>query len=116
MLADTIHNFGDAATAIPLWVAFRLERLKPTKRFTYGYGRVEDLAGVAIVITILFSGAVAGYESVIRLFHPRPIGYLWAVILASFIGFIGNELVAILRIKVGKEKGYYRGSDKMVRT
>lgn len=105
LLADTIHNIGDAATAIPLWIAFRLARLKPNSRFTYGYGRVEDLAGVAIVLTILFSAIVAGYESVDRLFHPRTVVYLWAVIAASVIGFLGNEAVAMFRIKVGREIG-----------
>lgn len=105
LLADTIHNFGDAATAIPLWIAFTLARWKPNKRFTYGYGRVEDLAGVAIVLTILFSAIVAGYESIDRLFHPRTVEYLWAVIAASVIGFLGNEAVAMFRIKVGKEIG-----------
>ena len=103
LLADTIHNFGDAATAIPLWVAFALARWKPTRRFTYGYGRVEDLAGVAIVLTITFSAVVAGYETVTRFLHPQPVGYLWAVMIASIIGFIGNEAVAVFRIKVGKE-------------
>ena len=105
LLADTIHNFGDAATAIPLWIAFTLVRWKPNKRFTYGYGRVEDLAGVAIVLTILFSAVVAGYESVDRIFHPRKVEYLWAVIAASVVGFLGNEAVALFRIKVGKEIG-----------
>lgn len=105
LLADTIHNFGDAATAIPLWVAFKLARLRPNKRFTYGYGRVEDLAGVAIVITILFSAVVAGYQSITRLIHPQPINHLWAVVVASLVGFLGNEAVAIFRIKVGKEIG-----------
>ncbi len=103
LLADTIHNFGDAATAIPLWVAFMLARWRPSKRFTYGYGRVEDLAGVAIVLTITFSAVVAGYETVRRFLHPQPVGYLWAVMIASIVGFIGNEAVAIFRIKVGKE-------------
>jgi len=103
LLADTIHNFGDAATAIPLWVAFALARWKPSKRFTYGYGRVEDLAGVAIVLTIAFSAVVAGYETIRRFMHPQAVGYLWAVIAASIVGFIGNEAVAIFRIKVGKE-------------
>ena len=103
LLADTIHNFGDAATAIPLWVAFALSRWKPNKRFTYGYGRVEDLAGVAIVLMIALSAIVAGYESVQRFLHPQPIGYLWAVVGASIIGFIGNEAAALLRIKVGKQ-------------
>jgi cation diffusion facilitator family transporter len=105
LLADTIHNFGDAATAIPLWFAFRLARYKPTKRFTYGYGRVEDLAGVAVVLTILFSAIVAGYQSFERFIHPQKIGYIWAVALASIIGFLGNEAVALFRIKVGKEIG-----------
>ena len=105
LLADTIHNFGDAATAIPLWIAFSFARLKPSKRFTYGYGRVEDLAGIAIVLTILFSAIVAGYESVNRFFNPQTVGHLWIVAAASVIGFIGNEGVAIFRIKVGKEIG-----------
>ena len=105
LLADTIHNFGDAATAVPLWVAFKLARWKSSKRFTYGYGRVEDLAGVVIVLTILFSAIVAGYEAVDRLFHPRPVTHLWAVVAASVIGFLGNEAVAQFRIKVGKEIG-----------
>ncbi|MBI5043739.1 MAG: cation transporter [Nitrospirae bacterium] len=105
LLADTIHNFGDAATAIPLWIAFRFARRKPTKRFTYGYGRVEDLAGVSIVFTILFSAIVAGYESLDRLFHPQSVMHLWAVIVASVVGFLGNEAVAQFRIKVGKEIG-----------
>lgn len=105
LLADTIHNIGDAATAIPLWIAFRLARRKPNSRFTYGYGRVEDLAGAAIVFTILLSAVVAGYESIDRFFHPQTVKYLWAVIVASMIGFIGNEAVAQFRIKVGKEIG-----------
>jgi cation diffusion facilitator family transporter len=105
LFADTIHNFGDAATAIPLWIAFKLAQRKPSATFTYGYGRVEDLAGVAIVLTILLSALVAGYESVNRFFHPQPVTYLWAVVTASVIGFLGNEAVAIFRIRVGKEIG-----------
>ncbi|MCI2429935.1 cation diffusion facilitator family transporter [Candidatus Acetothermia bacterium] len=105
LLADTIHNFGDASTSIPLWIAFSLARLKPTKRFTFGYGRVEDLAGVAVVLAILFSAIVAGYEVVNRLLHPRDVEHLWTVMVASVIGFLGNELVAIFRIRVGREIG-----------
>ncbi len=105
LLADTIHNFGDAATAIPLGIAFILAKSKPSKRFTYGYGRVEDLAGIIIVLIILFSALVAGYESISRLLHPQKVGHLSAVIAASIIGFLGNEVVAIFRIKVGKEIG-----------
>ena len=103
LLADTIHNFGDAATAIPLAVAFWFARKKPSERFTFGYGRVEDLAGVAIVLTILASAIIAGYESIQRLLHPQDISYLWAVMGASIIGFVGNEAVAIFRIRVGRE-------------
>jgi len=105
LLADTIHNFGDAATAIPLGIAFVLAKWKPSKRFTYGYGRVEDLAGIIIVLIILFSALVAGYESISRLLNPQEIGHLSAVVAASIIGFLGNEAVAIFRIKVGKEIG-----------
>jgi cation diffusion facilitator family transporter len=99
LLTDTIHNLGNAATAIPLSFAFILSREKPNKRFTYGYVRVEDLAGVLIIFLIIFSTAVAVYESICRLFSPKPIEFLWAVSAASVIGFMGNELVAKFRIK-----------------
>ncbi len=105
LLADTIHNLGDALTAIPLWIAFRLGQWKPTRRFTYGYGRVEDLAGVVIVGIILLSALITGYLSVERLLHPQPISYVGAVIAASLIGFVGNEAVAIFRMRIGKEIG-----------
>jgi cation diffusion facilitator family transporter len=105
LLADTIHNFGDALTAIPLYAAFRLGRRKPTRRFTYGYGRVEDLAGEIIVFVILSSAVFAAYESVTRLLHPRNLTNLWVVVIASFIGFVGNEAVAIFRIRVGRDIG-----------
>ena len=105
LLADTIHNFADAATAIPLWIAFRLADRKPSARFPYGYGRVEDFAGVLIVGIILFTAGVVGYQSVLRILNPRPIEYLWAVAAASVIGFAGNEAVAIFRIRVGQQIG-----------
>ena len=105
LLADTIHNFADAATALPLGIAFMFARLKPSRKFTYGYGRIEDLAGVIIVMLILFSALVAGYESIHRFFYPQPVNHLGVVALAAFISFIGNEAVAIFRIKIGKEIG-----------
>lgn len=105
LLSDTIHNFGDAATAIPLWVAFALSRLGASRRFTFGYGKAEDLAGVVVVLIILFSAVVAGYQAVGRLLSPEPIGLLWAVALAGLVGFVGNEAVAVLRIRVGREIG-----------
>lgn len=103
LLADTIHNVGDAVTAVPLWIAFVLARRKPSKTFTYGLGRVEDLAGIIIVLIILFSAIVAGYEAIDRLISPRPIAFLGWVAVAGLIGFIGNELVAVFRIRVGRE-------------
>ncbi|MHB1761061.1 MAG: cation diffusion facilitator family transporter [Acidithiobacillus ferrivorans] len=103
LLADTIHNVGDATTAIPLWIAFVLARRKPSKTFTYGYGRVEDLAGIVIVLIILFSAVIAGYEAINRLIHPQPITQLLWVGIAGVIGFIGNEVVAVFRIRVGRE-------------
>lgn len=103
LLADTIHNVGDAVTAVPLWIAFRLARRKPSPTFTYGYGRVEDFAGVVIVMIILFSALVAGYEAIDRFIHPQPISNLLWVALAGIAGFIGNESVAVFRIRVGRE-------------
>jgi cation diffusion facilitator family transporter len=103
LLADTIHNAADAATAIPLWIAFTLVKRQPSRRFTYGYGRLEDVAGVVIVLTILLSAVLAGYESSVRFFHPQPVEHLGAVALASVIGFAGNEMVAFFRIRVGKQ-------------
>ena len=103
LLADTIHNVADATTAFPLWVAFRLARRKPTETFTYGYGRVEDLAGIAIVLIILLSAVIAGYEAINRIIHPQAITALKWVALAGLIGFIGNEIVAVFRIRVGRE-------------
>lgn len=76
LLTDTVHNAGNASTAIPLWIAFRMSTWKPSARFTYGYGRVEYLAGIAIILTILLSAALAGYESISRLFHPQEVRFL----------------------------------------
>lgn len=105
LLADTIHNFGDTTTAIPLWIAFALVRRGQTRRFTYGYGRVEDVAGVVIVGVIFFSACVAGYESIRKLIHPETVSHLWWVAAAAVIGFVGNEAVAVFRIRVGQEIG-----------
>jgi cation diffusion facilitator family transporter len=105
LLADTIHNFADAGTSIPLWIAFSLARRGVSRRFTYGYGKMEDVAGVLIVLIIFFSACVAAYEAVMKIIHPQPMAYLWWVAAAAIIGFIGNEAVAVFRIKVGQEIG-----------
>lgn len=103
LLADLIHNIGDAMTALPLAVAFIIGRRKPTARFTYGYGRVEDLAGVVVVGVVLVSALITAYESVDRFYHPQPIHHVGALAIAAIIGFIGNEIVAIFRMRVGRE-------------
>jgi cation diffusion facilitator family transporter len=105
LLADTIHNFSDALTAVPLWIAFVVGRRAATKRFTYGYRRAEDLAGIFIVVMILFSAALAAWESIDRLLHPQALSNLGLLAIAGVIGFAGNELVALYRIRVGKEIG-----------
>jgi len=105
LLADTIHNFSDALTAIPLWVAFVLSRRAANRRYTYGYGRAEDLAGVFIVAMIALSSMLAAYESIRRLINPQPISHAWVVVVAGLIGFAGNELVAVYRIRVGSKIG-----------
>ena len=103
LLADTIHNIADATTAIPLWIAFVLARRKPTRTFTYGLGRVEDLAGIVIVLIILASALVAGYEAISRLLNPQPVRFLGWLATAGIIGFLGNEAVAVFRIRVGRQ-------------
>ncbi len=105
LLADTIHNFADALTAVPLWIAFVVGRRPPTRRYTYGYRRAEDLAGVFVVLVMLASAALAGWESYRKLIAPEPIENLGWVMVAALIGFLGNELVAIFRIRVGREIG-----------
>ncbi|WP_345361063.1 cation diffusion facilitator family transporter [Actinoallomurus liliacearum] len=105
LLGDTLHNAADALTAVPLGVAFWLGRRSPTRRYTYGYGRAEDLAGVVIVTTIAASSVAAAYAAVQRLAHPQDVSNLWAVAAAALAGFAGNELVARYRIRVGRKIG-----------
>ncbi|MGO4805400.1 cation diffusion facilitator family transporter [Arthrobacter sp. 2MCAF15] len=105
LLADTVHNFSDALTAVPLWIAFLLGRRRATRTFTYGFGRAEDLAGLFIVAMIALSAVVAAVESIRRFFEPQPVQNLGWVLAAGLVGFAGNELVAIYRIRVGRRIG-----------
>jgi len=105
LLADSIHNVADALTAVPLWIAFVLGRRAATRRYTYGYGRAEDLAGLFIVTMIAGSAVLAAVESIRRLLDPAPVQHLSWVALAGLIGFAGNELVAVYRIRVGRAIG-----------
>ena len=90
LLADLIHNFGDALTAIPLGVAFFLSS-----------PRGEKLAGLAVVLAIFISACVAMYESIVRLIHPQNLSHLGALAAAGVVGFLGNELAARVRLRAG---------------
>ena len=105
LLADTVHNVGDAFTAIPLGAAFLLGRKPASDRFPYGLHRTEDLAGLAIVAIIFLSGAYAIYEAITRFINPQEPSHLWVLVAAGVIGFAGNELVAEYRIRVGRQIG-----------
>jgi cation diffusion facilitator family transporter len=105
VLADTIHNFADASTAIPLWLAFAVGTRPPTNRYTYGYGRAEDLAGVFVLLMIAGSAAIALWESLERLIHPAPVDHVGWVAIAGLVGLIGNETVAQYRIRIGARIG-----------
>jgi cation diffusion facilitator family transporter len=105
LLADTIHNFADAGTAIPLWVAFALNRRQAPRGYTYRWGKAEDLAGVLVVIIIAISAGVVFYETWQKIIHPQPISHLPWVAAAALIGFAGNEIAALVRIRTGRQIG-----------
>ena len=105
LLADTVHNFSDALTAVPLWIAFLLGRRQATRTYPYGFGRAEDLAGLFIVAMIALSAVVAAAESIRRFFEPQPVHNLGWVLAAGLVGFAGNEIVAVYRIRVGRRIG-----------
>ena len=110
LLADTVHNLGDALNSVPLLIAFYFARRVANRRYTYGYGRLEDIAGVFIVISIGFSAGYILIESFQKLLNPQPLQNLGWIALASLIGFVGNELVAMMQIRVGRQIG----SDAMI--
>jgi len=105
LLADTIHNFADALTSLPLWIAFALATRAANRRYTYGYGRAEDVAGVVIVLVILGSALLAAWQSFVKIVHPEPMTHVGIVAVAAVIGFVGNEMVAYYRIRVGNQIG-----------
>ncbi|HET9076341.1 MAG TPA: cation diffusion facilitator family transporter, partial [Acidimicrobiales bacterium] len=105
LLSDTIHNFADALTAVPLGVAFWMGRRPATDRYNYGFGRAEDLAGIFIVAVMTASSVVAAWEAVVRLAHPRSLTAVGWVAAAGVVGFLGNETVAVYRIRVGRRIG-----------
>lgn len=105
LLADTVHNLADALTALPIGLAFWAARRPPNRRYTYGYGRSEDLAGLAVVAVMIVSAAVAAWQAVDRFLHPHPVHNLPWVAAAGVVGFAGNELAARYRMRVGTRIG-----------
>lgn len=91
LLADLIHNFGDALTAVPLGIAFYLRSR-----------RGEEIAGLFVVLAIFVSACVALYETIQRLIHPQSLAHLWALAAAGLIGFVGNEIAAHVRLRGGR--------------
>ncbi|MBW3578549.1 MAG: cation diffusion facilitator family transporter [Actinobacteria bacterium] len=105
LLSDTLHNLADAGTSLPLWVAFVVGRRRPNRRFTYGYARAEDLAGLVVLAVIAASAGLAAWQAVERLLDPHAPRHLWAVAAAGVLGALGNEAVARYRIRVGHDIG-----------
>ena len=105
LFADTVHNIGDGLNSIPLLIAFYLARRVATRRYTYGFGRAEDIAGIIIVLSIAISAGVIFWESFQKLLNPQPLTNLGWVAAAAIIGFLGNEAVALLQIRVGRKIG-----------
>lgn len=105
LLADVVHNVADALTSLPLWLAFVLGRRLPSRRYPYGYRRAEDLVGVLIVGVIAASAVVVGWQSVARLIDPDPLTHAGWVLVAGLVGMAGNELAAVIRIRVGRRIG-----------
>ncbi len=105
LLADTIHNFSDALTAVPLFLAFRLGRRPANRRYTYGYRRAEDLAGIFVIVMIALSAVIAAWLAIQRLVHPRPLENIGVLLVAGLVGFLGNEAVALYRIREGSAIG-----------
>jgi cation diffusion facilitator family transporter len=105
LLSDAIHNFADALTAVPIGIAFWMGRRPPTERYNYGFGRAEDLAGIAVVAAMAASSVLAAWEAAARLAHPRSLSGLAWVAAAGVVGFAGNETVAVYRTRVGRRIG-----------
>lgn len=103
LFADALHNLSDVFTTVALWIAFHASRRAATRRYTFGYDRFEDLAGVGIVVVIGVSAVLAGWESYRAFVEVREVAFLEASLVAAFIGVVGNEVVARYKIKVGRQ-------------
>jgi cation diffusion facilitator family transporter len=105
LLGDTLHNYADALTAVPLAIAFIVGRRVATRSYTYGFGRAEDLAGIVVVVLIALSAFYAGFEAIRRFQDPGEVQHLGVLAIAGVVGFLGNELVAQYRVKTGRRIG-----------
>jgi len=111
LLADVIHNIGDALTALPLGIAFLLRSV-----------RAEKGAGYFVVGTIFFSACVAAYQAIDRLINPQDLDHLLALAVAGVVGFVGNEIAAVIRLRAGRRlaspalvaDGYHARTDGLV--
>ncbi|MCI0399669.1 MAG: cation diffusion facilitator family transporter [Chloroflexi bacterium] len=103
LFADTMHNIGDGLNSIPLLITFYLARRAATRRYTYGFGKAEDIAGIFIVLSIAFSAGVIFWQSYQKLLNPQPLSNLGWLVAAAIVGFLGNEAVALMQIRVGKK-------------
>ena len=105
LLGDTLHNYADALTAVPLAIAFIVGRRAATRSYTYGYGRAEDLTGIVVVVLIAASAFYAGYEAILRFQNPGEVKHLAVLATAGVVGFVGNEVVAQYRVRTGRRIG-----------
>ncbi|WP_343571292.1 cation diffusion facilitator family transporter [Mycobacterium sp.] len=102
LLGDALHNLSDVSTSALVFVGFRASRRLPTERYTYGYERAEDLAGIGVALVIWSSAIVAGQESVEKLINHGSTGHVGWGIAAAAVGIAGNQLVARYKLTVGR--------------
>ena len=103
LLSDALHNLGDVFTTVGVYLGFRASRKVATRKYPYGYGRAEDLAGIVIVAAIWSSAVLAAWQSYEKLVTGRGTSHLPLGMLAATIGIVGNQMVARYKLKVGRE-------------
>ncbi len=102
LFADALHNLGDVLTTVALWIAFVISNRAANQRYTYGYHRAEDLAGIFIVLVIIASAVAGAWESIQKLSSGSAPTHLLLSMAAAVVGFVGNEILAWYKISVGK--------------
>ena len=102
LFADALHNLGDVLTTIALWIAFVISSRTANERYTYGYYRAEDLAGIFIVLVIIASAVAGAVESILKLTSGTTPTQLYLSMAAALVGVAGNEILAQYKISVGR--------------